>query len=241
MAALFPVLLFLARSVRCFVSSRLHWRRLRCLTSTGSMGERWWSLQAGVCPSSTKTATSPHTCTPESTAPSSTSATCCRWDEFKLAKADIYRTLLNTGKQIHILKLADHIRRGIVIEKCNALSVNGLIRFVLIPGKMHKIKLPLVILFYAFLLSDQSPWQRPGDLHGVVSGCRYCRTEGQPGETRGLFPVVPAVTDFCVHLLEARCKHIIYILSPFKSMWWTEQPIILSCVAPLSSPVFTSF
>lgn len=44
------------------------------------MEERWWSLLAGACLSSTKTATSLLTCTLENTAPSLMSATCCRWD-----------------------------------------------------------------------------------------------------------------------------------------------------------------
>lgn len=60
-------------------SSRMRWGRLRSLISTRSTVGRWSSLQVGVCRSSTKTATWPLTCTPEITAPSLTSATCCRW------------------------------------------------------------------------------------------------------------------------------------------------------------------
>lgn len=35
--------------------------------------------------------------------------------------------------------------------------------------------------FIGFLLSDQSPWQGQGEVHGVSGGCRYCWTQGQPG------------------------------------------------------------
>lgn len=70
--------------------SRLPWRRLRCLISTGLMEERWWSLPVGACLSSTKTVTSRLTCTPESTAPFLMSATCCRWDEPKKCACAYY-------------------------------------------------------------------------------------------------------------------------------------------------------
>ncbi|KAL0185864.1 hypothetical protein M9458_017534, partial [Cirrhinus mrigala] len=52
-------------------------RRPRYMSSTGLRVGRWWSLQDGVCLCSTKTVTLTHTCTHASTAPSSTSVTCC--------------------------------------------------------------------------------------------------------------------------------------------------------------------
>lgn len=72
------------------IDSREPWRRRPCLTSTGPKVGRWWSLPAGACPSSTKTATLCHTCTPESTAPSLMSATCCKWVERNWLHSRIY-------------------------------------------------------------------------------------------------------------------------------------------------------
>lgn len=42
-------------------------------------------------------------------------------------------------------------------------------------------KILLFVTIIASLYSDQSTRQRPSEVHGVSSGCRSCRTEGQPG------------------------------------------------------------